>query len=420
MDNMRVALVKYAHDTENPETNYQLGLLYEAIGQTASAITYFLRSAERTTVKEHAYECLIKVALCFEKQGNRSHTVLVVLRHAACLLPKRPEAHFFIARTHERAGKNVEGYTAATLGLVIADLDSPPLRTPVTYPGKYGLLFQKAVSAWWWGRTHEARKLFTEISEEYLGQLDTTHYEAVKNNIINLGTGPDPVSFKMYDASMHPWLKFKFPGSDTIKNNHSQVMQDLFTLACHKGKRNGTFLEVGGYRPYRGNNTAVLEEQFGWNGATIEIKKEFADEYAQLRRTKVLCADALTVDYEKLLADIAPSGVCDYLQLDVEPSNITFEVLVSIPFDKFKFGVITYEHDHYLDMTKSYRKKSRNYLKAMGYELVIGNVSPSDIAPFEDWWVHPDLIDRDIIDAIKNTDSAVVEITKHMLSESTT
>jgi hypothetical protein len=44
-------------------------------------------------------------------------------------------------------------------------------------------------------------------------------------------------------------------------------------------------------------------------------------------------------------------------------------------------------------MTRSYRQKSRNYLQSLGYKLLIGNVSMDDSTPFEDWWIHPDLID---------------------------
>ena len=49
----------------------------------------------------------------------------------------------------------------------------------------------------------------------------------------------------------------------------------------------------------------------------------------------------------------------------------------------------------------------------MGYELVIGNVSPMENCSFEDWWVHPDLVDRKLIDQIKNANSNEVLIEEH-------
>jgi hypothetical protein len=53
-------------------------------------------------------------------------------------------------------------------------------------------------------------------------------------------------------------------------------------------------------------------------------------------------------------------------------------------------------------MSGTYRTKSRNYLEMMGYELVVANVSQNENTPFEDWWVHPDLVDRETIKKFKS------------------
>jgi len=103
--------------------------------------------------------------------------------------------------------------------------------------------------------------------------------------------------------------------------------------------------------------------------------------------------DATKLNYRVILDELNMGTDFDYLQLDCEPPAKTFETLLSIPFDKYRFSIITYEHDYYLDMTRSYRQKSRNYLQSLGYKLLIGNVSIDDVTPFEDWWIHPDLID---------------------------
>jgi hypothetical protein len=68
--------------------------------------------------------------------------------------------------------------------------------------------------------------------------------------------------------------------------------------------------------------------------------------------------------------------------------------------------VITYEHDHYCDETKSFQEKSKKYLESYGYVRVVNNISPDKFRPYEDWWVHPDLIDNDVIEKMTciNTD----------------
>ena len=129
----------------------------------------------------------------------------------------------------------------------------------------------------------------------------------------------------------------------------------------------------------------------------------------------ILCKDALDVDYDELLSEFSEERVWDYLQLDCEPSKTTFEILLSIPFEKWKFAIITYEHDHYVDMTGSYREKSRRFLKAQGYELAVNDVSPNDNSPFEDWWYHPDLIDQSVLDQMKCVNDRVNNVVKYML-----
>jgi hypothetical protein len=86
-----------------------------------------------------------------------------------------------------------------------------------------------------------------------------------------------------------------------------------------------------------------------------------------------------------------------------------------IPFDTFKFAVITFEHDHYADLEKVIRNESREYLLSKGYVLVIGNVSMNEYCPYEDWWVHPDLVSKEKIAEMLNDKKSVVNIKNFML-----
>lgn len=52
----------------------------------------------------------------------------------------------------------------------------------------------------------------------------------------------------------------------------------------------------------------------------------------------------------------------------------------------------------------------------MGYELVIADVSTDGSSNFEDWWVHPDLINKDVIDSIKSLEG-ITDIGKHFFDE---
>lgn len=169
--------------------------------------------------------------------------------------------------------------------------------------------------------------------------------------------------------------------------------------------------------PFVGNNTALLELNYDWKGVSLETNFEFVEEYRKTRRNPILRTDALTMNYRKLFKEHFDTQEIDYLQLDIEPARNTFEALLSIPFEDYKFAVITYEHDYYVDVTKSYRDKSRRYLKMMGYELIVNDVSPDGISNFEDWWVHPDLVDARIVDIMKDTSNKTKKAKTYMLTQ---
>jgi FkbM family methyltransferase len=402
-------------DPENPEKNYAFGREYEKMNQTASAFTFYLRAAERTDNKDLAYECLIRLGNCYNAQGNRKYSVKSMYKAAISLIPERPEAHYYLSLHYENDKHYFDSYTAADIALKISE---GKVFTPIDlyYPGRWVLTFQKAVAAWWRGRGTESRALFQQLVDENWSEMDQVHRDSVERNINYLGCNPPSYIHRMYNPKMYGKMRYKFTGSSTIKENFSQVYQDLFVLSVLKGKTNGSFLEIGGAVPFKGNNTALLEKHFNWRGLSIEFDANFAKEYREARPgTKVVENDALKIDYVELLSENFVPGVpIDYLQLDIEPAQNTYECMLRIPFDKYKFRVITYEHDHYADMTRSYRSKSRKFLSSKGYVLVAGDISPDGVNTFEDWWVHPGLVDADVLKYMMNISNKATDATEYM------
>lgn len=177
-------IYKYVEEPENPENNYALGLYYEKIGQTASALSYYLRTAERTKDDLLQYECLIRSSICFDKQGARNFTVKGLLQHALAMQPNRPEGYYLLSRFYEKENKDgswQDCYTTASIGCKVSDKNPTPLRTSVDYPGYYALLFQKAMSAWWCGLCEESRDLFKKLYSDY--DLDNNFKQSVINNL---------------------------------------------------------------------------------------------------------------------------------------------------------------------------------------------------------------------------------------------
>ena len=89
--------------------------------------------------------------------------------------------------------------------------------------------------------------------------------------------------------------------------------------------------------------------------------------------------------------------------IDLAQYETLFAALKKIPHDKYRFAVITFEHDSYND-GPAVRDESREFLRGLGYKLVGSNISVDDAHPYEDWWVHPDLVDTDIVDKFFNDD----------------
>ena len=111
--------IDVAFDSFNPEKNFDLANAYYDQGQYSSAAGFYLRAADRG-YKTHpliAYTSLLRMSLCFTKQGERSATVYQNTLQALTLLPGRPEAYFLLARIHERNKEWQKAYTFAELGL---------------------------------------------------------------------------------------------------------------------------------------------------------------------------------------------------------------------------------------------------------------------------------------------------------------
>jgi hypothetical protein len=175
--------------------------------------------------------------------------------------------------------------------------------------------------------------------------------------------------------------------------SNAREHQDFFVLAMLNKKRYGTYLEVGGARPIVDNNTYLLENDFGWEGCSLEWSGDLSSEWIGIRKNPCLCADATLMDYDELLKQCNFGNHIDYLQLDIDPPHNTFKALLKINFFKYSFSVITYEHDWYAGGDFE-RIASRKILESFGYTLVVSDVMHDDIR-FEDWYINPRYVSED-------------------------
>lgn len=179
-------LYKYATDINSSEANFEAGKYYFDLGHTAPALSYFLRCAERTEDKLLAYEALIFGYLCYKEQKIRDETAKSLIMHAVCLLPERPEAQWLISVFYEQKQLWMYSYHHAVLGLKAHETFSEQtLKYYKDYPGIVGLLFQKAISGYWWGKNEESKNILLDLYKNY--SLGDTYKNLVINNLKKLG-----------------------------------------------------------------------------------------------------------------------------------------------------------------------------------------------------------------------------------------
>lgn len=179
--------------------------------------------------------------------------------------------------------------------------------------------------------------------------------------------------------------------------SYSQRGQDLFAIIILNNKKNGTFLDFGCRGPIDINNTYLLEKKYSFSGLSFDIDNIEIDKWKYVDRNyeNAICCDLLTLNIEDTLNRFYISPIIDYFSFDLEPPLLTLEVLKKFPFDKYKFRVVTFEHDFYrgfdtvnpsreIFLKYGYRKIKKTHMDIFDNEKTIYLA--------EDWWIHPDVI----------------------------
>lgn len=204
---------------------------------------------------------------------------------------------------------------------------------------------------------------------------------------------------------------------EIIEKTLSQLGQEIFVL-CHLGfKQNGFFVEFGSCDGMNCSNTHLLENEFNWDGILAEPAKIWHEDLKKnrnvnidydcvwkktgekltfnevdaallstiknysdcdkhtLSRQKGKFYSVNTISLEDLLTKHKAPKNIDYLSIDTEGSE--YEILKNFNFDKYKFSVITCEHN----FTPS-REKIYELLTSNGYKRIF-----KELSKFDDWYI---------------------------------
>ncbi len=205
---------------------------------------------------------------------------------------------------------------------------------------------------------------------------------------------------------------------DFLAKSPSQLSQDLFVLNILDFKKNGFFVEFGATNGVNLSNTYTLEKFYGWKGILAEpakcwhkelsdnrsafIEKQcvwaesnqklvfnetvdpelstidnFSDgDLHSLSRKKSNTYEVNTITLNNLLEKYNAPDEMDYLSIDTEGSE--YQILSRFNFNKYRFKVITVEHNYTTDREKIYQ-----LLTANGYLRV--NL---ELSRFDDWYIN--------------------------------
>lgn len=138
----------------------------------------------------------------------------------------------------------------------------------------------------------------------------------------------------------------------------------------------------------------------------VEYENKWLNDYKKFRPNSIhIINDATKIDYKNLFEINNVPLNLDYLQIDLETNNgstlNTLKKLNSEVMDKHKFATITFEHDIYLTNYLNTRLASRKIFEDRGYVRVFSDVNNRGVNPYEDWWVHPELVDIEYVNLIK-------------------
>lgn len=202
-----------------------------------------------------------------------------------------------------------------------------------------------------------------------------------------------------------------------MPHSRSQIFQDLFVLNWLNYKRSGYFVEFGAADGVIYSNSHLLEKELGWSGILAEPARVWRADLERNRTAhidtrcvwkstgetlvfnEVALGELSTIDdfsdhdshsksretgsrYEvstvslnDLLETHDAPDVIDYLSIDTEGSEL--EILSALDFERYKFRVITCEHN----FTPA-RRDIHWLLVVNGYHRIC-----VDQSRFEDWYV---------------------------------
>lgn len=370
-------------DYSNSEKLYDLAREYDRLEQGSAAFSFYLRAADMADSNDPyekwiQYKCMILSAFIYDRNLNRGHSVVGLLKMAIETMPNRPEAYYFLSKYFQGKSEWRDSMVYAKIGIDCTQYKK--MDDDLDYPGIEALKLLYARAKWKTDGRDASKNLAFDL--KYKHNL-TPEIDKEVTELLGQHGYPSTLT---YTKDLLNRLKFKFVWRDQIEKNYSRHFQDMFVLAVVDGKSNGTFVEIGSGHPTLFNNTKLLEEDYDWKGISIDNSERMCHLFSRERKTSIILADAANIDYSLLFKQNCLEEHSDFLRINAE--NASLEALRRIPFKSYEFSVIQFQHNACW-WGNEFREESRKILNKAGYVLLVPDVAINEKDNYEDWWVHP-------------------------------
>jgi FkbM family methyltransferase len=193
---------------------------------------------------------------------------------------------------------------------------------------------------------------------------------------------------------------------------YSQSNQDKWVLQTLSSKEGGVFVDIGAYDGVQTSNTYILEKQYNWSGICIEANLQAYQKLVQNRKSINIYGAVTNYNGEcsfstdriasggtktpcfilnDILEQHLKSNIVDYLSIDVEGHE--FSILETLNFSKWKFKLITVEHNLYLNGSEQKNKifdllSNNSYTRVVDDAVCLDTNPEWNNKPYEDWYVN--------------------------------
>mgnify|MGYP003342303436 CR=1 FL=1 len=134
----------------------------------------------------------------------------------------------------------------------------------------------------------------------------------------------------------------------------------------------------------------------GWKGVSIEIEPKARDGYNLIRSNKSILGDAIDFNWDKYFEENNIGRRINYLSVDIDQNSgyySNYHALINMPLNRYRFNVISVEHQAYIITNEKIRDMQRDLLLSLGYSLLYRDNG-------DDIWVDDELSSVNGYDAI--------------------